>query len=134
MYFDDFFDSISSSWNRFFKEKDGYTVLSEKNGKGYLVIFNTLGVSPQDIKVIFNDDVQHQSTFITVSGATTIPEINNQLYSINYEVAFKHIQPIDNIQYKVRDGLTIVFIKTKENSADGGNIATSITDGKDFDW
>lgn len=143
-FFDDLFNSLSNSWCRGFKEKDGYTVLEAKDGKGYLIVFNTLGVSKDDIKVVHQpaattkylekDTRNGESTYIRVYGNTKIPELNNQIYSVNYEILFRNPNPVDEIQYIVRDGLTLVYVKTKEPDNNSGTAATSIADGGSFNW
>jgi len=144
-FFDDFFDGLTGSWNRSFKEKDGYQVMEAKNG--YIIAFNTLGVKSSDIKVTHQPAVDRNNlgqvdrygrkieyTYFRVSGYTKIPELNDQVYSVNYEILFKNVNPIDEVQYMVKDGLTIVYIKTKEPTESLGSNAKSIEDGGSFDW
>lgn len=141
-FFDGLFDGLTSSWNRAFKEKDGYTIIPEKNGKGFLVVFNTLGIAPEDVKVTSSDMSQTkyaagnadvEGTYLRVCGNTKIKELNDQLYSVNYELLIRNTNPIDSVQYKVRDGLTIVYVKTKEPEETGAE-AKNIASGEDFEW
>ena len=146
-FFDNFFDSLSSSWNRMFKEKDGYAVLEAKDHKGFIVVFNTLGVSEKDIRVTTSDYSQTKysdvrpstsvkSKFIRVYGSTTIPELNDQTYTVNYELEFRSdIELESKVQYMVKDGLTIVYLKTKENITESNSIdADNISNGGTFEW
>ena len=142
-FFDGLFDGLTSSWNRAFKEKDGYTVIPEKNGKGFLVVFNTLGISESDIKVTHSKmsstkyaaAYDANCTYLHVIGASKIPELNDQVYSVNYELVIRNTNPIDSVQYKVKDGLTIVYVKTKDPEPDeSSKIAKNIASGEDFAW
>lgn len=143
-FFDDLFDSLTGSWNRSFKEKDGYTIMEAKDHNGFLIVFNTLGVSEKDIKVTHSkvsqtrygfreDPNNNNNTYIRVAGNTKIPEMNDQLFSVNYEVVFRNPNPVDNIQYMVKDGLTIVYVKTKEPESHSTD-AENIKNGGSFNW
>lgn len=141
-FFDDLFNSLSASWSRSFKEKDGYTVMEAKDHQGFLLVFNTLGVNEKDLKVTHSNasqtryktsNIDDGYTYIRVVGSTKIPEMNDQLFSVNYEVMFKNPNPVENIQYVVKDGLTIVYVKTKEPSPTTSE-AEKIANGGSFNW
>lgn len=149
--FFDLFDSLAGSWSRSVKEKDGYTVKPAPNNRGYIIVFNTLGVAPEDIKVthspvstskyksryinnqkIEEDENRVESTYIRVCGSTKLDELNDR-FSVNYEIICNNENPLEEVQYKVKDGLTIVYIKTKDNDIDG-TLASQIENGGDFNW
>ena len=135
----DFFDLLAGSWTRSVKEKDGYIIKEAPNGKGYVLVFNTLGIAPEDIKVTHSpvsetkySNYSGNSTYVRVCGSTQIKEISDK-FSVNYEVVFNNRQPVDTVQYKVENGLTIVYIKTKEEEING-TPASQIENGGSFNW
>lgn len=154
MNYGNFFDGMNDmlremtkTWNRGFKEKDGYAVIPQKDGKGYIIVFNTLGINPDDIKVIHSsvdaylnskgytgNDVDRMGTYLKVSGATKIPELGDQLYTTNIELLIRNNRPLENVQYDVKNGLTIVYLKLKDVDTSIGTEGTKIADGGTFDW
>lgn len=117
--FDDDLRRIIRKWARPFKETDGYYAIKQKDGKGYIVVFNTLGVRKEDIKVndkVYTLDNGNEYVHLSVSGKTDIPEISDS-YAVKYELnvfAGNNKEEIEDVKYTVKDGLTYVFIKTKD--------------------
>jgi len=140
--FFDLFDQMAGSWNRSVKERDGYTVKEAPNGTGLIILFNTLGVDKDDIKVThcpvsqtkyansYRED--SQVTYLRVCGTTKIPETNDT-FSVNYEIVCKNGKEVESVQYKVQNGLTIVYVKTKDEIIDG-TPASQIENGGEFKW
>lgn len=121
MYFNDFFDLLPDtlSWNRPFREVDGYSIINQKDGKGIIIVFNTLGVSKEDLKV--SNNIKEKSVDISVQGKTHLDEINKD-YEVKYSlrVTTKYNEKVEDVKYNVKDGLTFVYIKTKKDSLELG--------------
>lgn len=106
-------------WTRPFKESDGCYVIKQKDGKGYIVVFNTLGIRKEDLKVndkVYTLDDGNEYVHLSVSGKTDIPEISNS-YAVTFELNVfvgNNKEEIEDVKYTVKDGLTYVFIKTKD--------------------
>lgn len=132
---DDFFDSIFSpldkAWSRMFQEKDGYRVMKGSDDNTYIAIFNTIGISPSDIKV--TNVKRGNGVILKVSGKSEIKEIDDE-YSASYEIMLTNPNGIDNVQYKVKDGLTIVCIKFNKPKDEIETSAKQIGADDDTDW
>lgn len=153
MNYGNFFDGMNDmlremtkTWNRGFKEKDGYAVIPQKDGKGYILVFNTIGINPDDIKVVHstvedylkskgyhNNDVDKTGTYLRVAGATKIPELDDQLYTTDIELLIRNTRPVEKVQYEVKNGLTIVYLKLKD-AEEFGTTGSKIANGGTFDW
>jgi HSP20 family molecular chaperone IbpA len=130
-FFDNFFQPLETKWSRFFQEKDGYKVIQAQDGHSYILAFNTVGISPDDIKVTHR--LQGNGMIISVSGQSKIPELNDT-YSSDYMVRLAYTDGFEGVQYKVKDGLTLVYIKFKEPSKTSGEPAKRIDPDTNTDW
>ena len=121
-FFDDFTNyDLSDSilrWVRPFKEKDGYYMKRQKDGKGFIIVFNTLGIEKKDINVIHDITDDKTSVKLQVFGKTEIPELGTN-YEAKYVITISskaYNEKIEDVGYSVRDGLTLVYVKTSSVS------------------
>lgn len=118
-FFDDLdyiFSNRALEWNRPFKEKDGYYTMRSKDGNGFIVVFNTLGISKDDIKVSHEISDDKTAVKLNVYGKTKISEIENT-YESKYSILISskgYSEKIEDVKYTVRDGLTIIYVKTNK--------------------
>ena len=127
----DLFFPVSANWNRLFNEKTGYQLYSTKTGM--IVVFNTLGVSKEDLAVKHTTD-RHGNLLLSVKGSTNISELGNKAYDCSYELAFTHADSIEKIEYTVKNGLTLVYLKSKEAAKPDIDDAKFIDDASKANW
>jgi transcription termination factor Rho len=130
-FFDSFFSPLERSWNRMFQEKDGYRIMRGAEDGSYIATFNTIGISPNDIKV--TNVKRGNGVVLRVSGKSTIKEINDE-YDANYEIMLSNPNGVQDVQYKVKDGLTIVYIKFNKPKEEIETNAKLLGPDEDTDW
>ena len=117
-FFNDFENYVFSDsmlkWIRPFKEKDGYYATRQKDGKGFIIVFNTLGIDKKDINVVHNIENDKTVVKLQVSGKTEIPELGTS-YEAKFVISVstkEYGEKIEDVKYSVKDGLTLVYVKT----------------------
>lgn len=84
---------------------------------GYIIVCKTLGISPDDVKISIDEDANRMSyPILKIEGSTKIESIDFE-NSVNLAIQLNCKEELDAIDYTVRDGLTIVHIKTKARTS-----------------
>jgi len=109
--FDEFFNLDFSIFNRPVKDQQPYSIY--KQDRGYIVVINTLGINKDDIKVEIISERGKSFPVLKVTGATQMPKIGFE-NSVNLGITLNMKKDIDDLVYEVRDGLTIIYLRTKE--------------------
>ena len=135
-FFDNFGDNMFNlMWNRFNRPvKDMQpTTIYRSEGKGYVIVVNTLGMDKNDLSVKIEKQKGRPNPILHVKGETNLEKIHyNNTVDVSLELRFEH--EIEDVSYEVKNGLTTVYIKCKEFNQDPGLTAKCIEDGDAFDW
>lgn len=85
------------------KVKDMMPSKWEKTEDGYKCTCRTVGISPDDVKVVLDED------HITVSGET---EMDGYKYNTHYVLPISKdvVSNINKVKYKTQNGITIIYI------------------------
>ena len=112
--FDDFDGLFSSLYNRFnrpVRDMSPYAVYKSP-GKGYIVVCNTLGMDKNDLSVNIERSKGRAYPVLRIKGATEIKKIDFR-NTVDLAVLLKLDEEIESVNYEVKNGLTIVYIKVK---------------------
>ena len=136
-FFNDFGDLFPNLWNKFnrpVKDQFPYSLYKADN-KGYIVVCNTLGIDKKDLSVNVVKEKGRSYPTLRVKGETDIENIGFH-NMVDLAISLKLENPIDDVKYEVRNGLTLVYIKTKLPDEEPKIEATLLeNDGSDsFDW
>lgn len=136
-FFDDFnsiFNALTNRFNRPVREVNGFTVFKSP-GKGFVVVCNTLGINKDDLKVGIEKQKGRAFPILKVKGSTTIENIGFK-NSVDLAIELKFDSEIENINYKMENGLTIVYIKLKNLKEEKPQLKANFIDSADtnFDW
>jgi HSP20 family molecular chaperone IbpA len=117
-FFDEFenlFKMTFNTFNRPVKDMQPYRFLKKENG--YIFVINTLGISKEDLSVQINTEKGDPYRYLHIKGETKLEKFN---FENRVELAIRLItnEEIENVAYEVKDGLTIVYLKTKKNPED----------------
>lgn len=113
-FFDDFDNMFSNIWNRFnrpVKDQTPYSVY-KATGKGYVIVCNTLGMDKNDLSVNIEKEKGRPYPILRIKGETKIEKINFH-NSVDLAIQLKLEDEIEDVNYELRNGLTIVYIKVK---------------------
>jgi len=135
MFDDEFFDLFDGLWNRFNRpvlDQRPYKAY-EVEGKGFIIVCNTLGIAKENITVRIEKEKGSAYPILKIKGATNLDKINFK-NSIDLGIKLKLGCDINSVNYEVKDGLTIIYLETKQAEKDKIE-ATYIDDcGKALDW
>ncbi|MFL0194478.1 hypothetical protein ACJDU8_02660 [Clostridium sp. WILCCON 0269] len=97
------------------KNKDMSPVCWEEAPNGYKATCRTVGIRPEDVKVILKDDNIH------VSGKSVL---DNYDYCVSYNLPldWNIRNNIECIDYRTQDGITIVYLNVKKGFKKGIDI------------
>ena len=109
--FDDLFSGLFNRFNRPVLDQQYYNVY-RKEGKGYIIVFNALGIKKEDISVNIEQPNGKRFKTLHVKGQTDIDEIEYH-NSIDMAVELRFEEEIQDVSYKVADGLLYVYLKAK---------------------
>lgn len=118
--FDDFFSKAYSRWNSPVKDMQPFKAFYV-DGKGYVVVCKTLGISKENIKVNVSKEKATNYRVLQISGESKLPKIDFE-NKVDLGIRLKFDDEIEEIQYDVKDGLTTIFIKLKEKEQPKDNI------------
>lgn len=90
--------------------KDMYPYEIIRKGDECIIVFNSLGISKDNIKVDF--DKSRGTDYLVISGEEK-NEVTNKNYSVNGRFSID-VNEIKNIEWKVQDGLLYVHIYFKQ--------------------
>lgn len=135
MFFDDFDNLFSGMFNRFRRpvlDQKYYSVY--KKDKGYVIVFNTLGMDKDDIKISVEKQKGSPYRILRVKGQKNIEDIDFQ-NSVDMALSLNFNDEIESTSYTVKDGLTKVYLKVKmpEPKKDDSDIKY-IDDSGSLDW
>ena len=135
MFFDDFDNLFSGMFNRFRRpvlDQQYYSVY--KKDKGYVIVFNTLGMDKDDIKISVEKQKGSPYRILRVKGQKNIEDIDFQ-NSVDMALSLNFNDEIESTSYTVKDGLTKVYLKVKmpEPKKDDSDIKY-IDDSGSLDW
>lgn len=135
MFFDDFNDMFSGMFNRFRRpvlDQKYFNVY--KKDKGYIIVFNTLGMSKDDIKISVEKQKGSPYKILRITGEKDIADIAFH-NSVDMAVSLNFKDEIESTSYTVNDGLTKVYLKVKmpEPEKDIQDIKY-IDDSNGLDW
>ncbi|WP_368489841.1 hypothetical protein [Clostridium sp. BJN0013] len=87
----------------------------EEVPNGYKAVCKTVGIRPEDIKVVLKND------YIEVSGKSVV---DNHDYSVscNLPVGLKMRDKVESIDYRAQDGITIIYLNVKKEFKKGIDI------------
>ena len=129
--FDDFeqrFNKIFNSYSRPVGDKNIANIYANENG--YIVVANTVGIDPKDLKVNVSTENGAPYKTLTVQGETKQEKIGETFHvNIKFRLNFDP----EEVTYKSQNGLTYVFLKSKNND-------TAVMQGKlldendEIDW
>ncbi len=110
--FENLFKMTFNTFNRPVKDMQPYRFLKKDNG--YIFVINTLGISKEDLTVQINTEKGDPYRYLHIKGETKLEKFN---FENRVELAIRLItnEEIENVAYEVKDGLTIVYLKTKKN-------------------
>ena len=135
MLFDDEFnDLFNGLWNRFSRpvlDQTYYRAYSVP-GKGFIIVCNTLGISKDDISVKIEKRKGDAYPILKISGETKLEKINFQ-NKIDLGIKLKFDREIESVSYEVKDGLTIVYLKTKTEEPEKFEVKYADTSNT-LDW
>lgn len=129
--FDDLFNRMFNRFNRPVMDQQYYNVYKIP-GKGYIILFNTLGMSKEDVSVKIENRKGIASKILHVKGEKNIEDIAFH-NSVDMAVQLNFEEPIESIQYTVENGLTKVFLKMKTPEVPSIE-AKCIDDSNSLDW
>jgi HSP20 family molecular chaperone IbpA len=118
-FFDDFdreltnlFKMTFNTFNRPVKDMQPYNFIKKDNG--YIFVINTLGISKEDLTVQITTEKGDPYRYLRIKGETKLEKFN---FENRVELAIRLItsEEIESVAYEVKDGLTIVYLKTKKN-------------------
>jgi len=139
MNFDDFDDLFSqlftgaySRFNTPVKDMQPFKAFAVED-KGYVVVCKTLGISKENITVNLTKEKGTNFRLLKISGETNLEKIDFR-NKVDLGIRLKFEEEIDSIQYEVKDGLTIIFIKTKQPEVKDEIKASYIEDSAGLDW
>lgn len=127
---DNFFDDLFNTFNRPVKDVKPFNIYPVE-GRGYIVIVNTLGIDKDKLKVSLKTANGRAYPTLTIQGETKIDKINFE-NKVNLSVILKIPEKIENISYDSKNGLTSIYIETTKNPEITMD-AKSIEDGS-IDW
>ena len=134
--FDGLFDDLfGGMWNRFnspVKDMSPYKAY-EIDGKGYVIVCKTLGIAKEDISVRVEKEKGQAYPVLKIKGETTIDKINFT-NKVDLGIKLKIDKMIENVNYEVKDGLTIIYLKTKAPIKDEISVNYIDDGGKSLDW
>lgn len=133
-FFDDFdkmFNKLTNSFNRPVKDQQPFSVYSNENG--YAIICNTLGIKKEDLRINVAKEKGNPFPVLSVVGQTNLEKIGFS-NSINLRIRLNIESEIETVSYETKDGLTIIYLKTKVNKPESIE-ATYLKDGENpLDW
>lgn len=130
--FDDLFSSLFNKFNRPVMDQKYYSVF-KKEGKGYIIVFNTLGMSKDDISVNIETHKGRAFKTLHIKGEKNIEDINFH-NSVDMAVQLNFTEQIESVQYSVKDGLTKVFLKVKLPELPKISAECIDDENKSLDW
>ena len=129
--FDDLFNRMFNKFTRPVMDQQYYNVY-KKPGKGYIIVFNTLGMSKEDVSVTIENRKGISSKVLHVKGEKNIADIAFH-NSVDMAVQLNFQEPVESVQYTVEDGLTKVFLKMKTDETPAIE-AKCVDDTDSLDW
>lgn len=131
--FDNFFDLVSSVFNAPVKDMYPYHVYLVKD-KGLVIVCKTLGIAKENISVRLDKEKGAGYPILRVTGATENKKINFT-NKVDLSIQLKlDADRIESLQYDVKDGLTTVYIKLKQNKPERSIEAKYVDGPADIDW
>lgn len=128
---DNIFSSIFNKFNRPVRDQSPYCIY-KADGKGFIVVCNTLGIDKNDISVNIEKNKGRGYPSLRVKGSTEIEKIKFQ-NSVDLAILLRLDEQIEDVSYEVKNGLTIVYIKVKINEEEKIT-AKCIDDDASLDW
>lgn len=89
------------------KNKDMNPVYWEKTDNGYKATCRTVGIRPEDVKVVL------ENNYIHIEGSTDFDGYNYST-SFNLPIVEDVRDNIKDIKYKVQDGITIIYLNVNK--------------------
>lgn len=108
---DRLFKLAFNRFNRPVKDMQPYSFRQTDNG--YTFVINTLGINKNDVSVEIKNKKGDPYRYLTVSGETKMEKVNFE-NNVNISIRLITDEEIEELAYEVKDGLTIVYIKTKQ--------------------
>jgi HSP20 family molecular chaperone IbpA len=129
--FDDLFSGIFNRFRRPVMDQKYFKVFRKEN-KGYIILFNTLGMSKEDIEISVEKPKGSNYKVLHIRGEKDIEDVDFH-NSVDMAVQLNFMEEIESTQYSVKDGLTRVFLKIKLPEKQQEKI-TYIDDSTGLDW
>lgn len=130
--FDDLFESMWNRFNRPVKDLYPYSVYRSE-GKGFVVICNTLGMDKNDLSVRVETQKGTPYPILHIKGNTDLQKINYK-NSVDLAIQLRFDKKIESVNYEVKNGLTTVYIKTEQQFIEPAIEAKCLEDDDAFDW
>lgn len=97
------------------KNKDIFPSRWEEAPNGYKAVCRTVGIRPEDIKVVLKND------YVQVSGKSVV-DAHDYSVSCNLPIGLKMRDRIESIDYRAQDGITIIYLNVKKEFKKGIDI------------
>lgn len=107
----DFFEKSNYFFNRPVKDMAPYSIYPAKSG--YILTVNTLGISKDDLEIKLLKQKNSKDRQLSIQGKTKIDKLNFE-NSINLTLQLKFFEEIEDLTYECKDGLTLIYLKTKK--------------------
>jgi HSP20 family molecular chaperone IbpA len=110
--FNNLFKMTFSTFNRPVKDMQPYRYIKKENG--YILVINTLGISKEDIKVQITTEKGDPYRYLHIKGATKLDKFDFE-NRVDLVIRLYMVEEVEEFAYEVKDGLTVVYLKTKKN-------------------
>jgi HSP20 family molecular chaperone IbpA len=107
----DNFKFLHSFFNRPVKDMQPFQPMRVENG--FIVVINTLGIDKEDIMVEIKNKKGSPYKYLHITGKTKMEKINFE-NNVDLAISLNIEDDIAELTYNVKNGLTIVFLKTAE--------------------
>lgn len=129
--FDDIFGRLYNNFNRPVKDMKPFKAF-KVDDKGYIIVCNTLGMNKDNLQVHIEREKGRPYPILKIKGETSIERINFT-NSVDLGIQLKFDEEIEEVHYEVKDGLTTVYIKLKEEVKEEIKMKY-LDDGTDIGW
>jgi len=123
--------SLEELWSNFTRPvRDSYPVKVYTVDNGYMVVCNALGIQKEDltIKIVNKKGLPYPR--LIIKGTTEMEKINFK-NSIDYAASLKFSGKVEGMQYELKNGLAIIYIKIEQAEDEETTIDAKFKDSDD---
>ena len=111
------FNKIWNNFNRPVADMHPFKAIRKDND--WIIVVNTLGLSKEDVRISVDRKKGNPYPILKIEGSKKLEALDfENSISIGIQMNFDEDE-IESIKYEVKNGLTTVLVKTKENDKIG---------------